>query len=303
MKTFVSNLLFFFLLIQISPAVYSQTSGPGIELEIWHGSQLKGYLVGTMHRFPNGYETEFSNKFKDVISKSDGLVTELGMAQFILLSDSTNIALEKSRDKKTLSSIISPDLFEQIATQLTPAFGSETKKLLDITHPWAVGNALLGLCSIEANSVSMEDQLALIASEKNKPIFALESVAEQVKGLPAYTSNVWTSYLRSLSTFSKRPDCADLYRDVVTDMSKTVIAGDLGLLPVVLEKNYKILDTKNFDDVFVYERNPHLLERMLTKLHSGKLYIFAFGGLHLIGEKGLIAGLEKNGYVVKRLAQ
>jgi uncharacterized protein YbaP (TraB family) len=289
------------LLFTIIKESHSQVIGNGITLQIQKNNQIVGHIIGTMHKFPEGSDVEIQAKLIGLFDESDGLVSELGMAQFVLFQETINNAINTAQNHRNLSTVISNDLLKKIALKLKVRFGNNTMALLEQTHPWAVGNALFSLCPIRANPASIEERLVLLASSKEKNVLALESVSEQVNGLPDFDSKVWSAYLQEIDAFTDKKNCAELYGQIIGDIAKNITLGELNGIEETMNKNYLLLDTRQFDDVFVIGRNQKLTERILKRLESKKRYIFAVGALHLIGPKGIIAALEKNGFKVSEI--
>jgi len=192
-------------------------------------------------------------------------------------------------DARTLEQVIGKQLYtdtmKALAARGIPTLGVEKQK------PWAVMMAL----SIPPPKTGEYLDLVLQAraTERNKPVSGLETVAEQLAvfdGLPL-------------------PDQVALLQDTVNTQSdleqifgelhQAYLARDLAAIVTISEKN-KPGDERLYDKVMdrlLAKRNLRMVERMAPILKQGGAFI-AIGAAHLPGETGLLYQLEKAGYRV-----
>ncbi|MBX7228578.1 MAG: TraB/GumN family protein [Burkholderiaceae bacterium] len=299
-KFFRKNL--FLLLCLFIFSSHATENHKNILYEIRKENSVVGHLLGVMHAFPVGKEFSLLPSTIDAVSRSDGVFTELGLSQFLLLEKSAFEATQTIRGNQRLSSVLPATLISQLNTHLRPLLGDNTKELIENTHPWAISQILFTqLCKVRMNPVQMEAELLLLASRKEKPVMALESIQDQVNVLPAYNSPIWPEHLNAILKLIARPDCSKKYTAVLENLSDAFIAGKVDSLLPLIQESYSLIDTSKLEEVSIFSRNPQLFSRILKRVESGRFYFFAVGANHLIGPTGLISSFEKNGYIVKRI--
>ncbi len=192
-------------------------------------------------------------------------------------------------DERTLEQVIGKKLYMESMKALTargmPTLGIEKQK------PWAVMMALS--MPPPKTGEYLDLVLQARATEQNKPVSGLETVAEQLAvfdGLPL-------------------PDQVALLQDTVNTQAdlekefealhKAYLARNLGAITAITEKN-KPGDERLYDEVMdrlLSKRNQRMVERMAPILKQGGAFV-AVGAAHLPGETGLLYRLEKAGYRV-----
>ncbi|WP_295762917.1 TraB/GumN family protein [Undibacterium sp.] len=288
---------------------YASTDAPASEdakeitpiLEIKKNNKTVAYVIGVMHQFPKNSGSLASEKVKNLISKSAGLVTELGLNQFVFGEDAIEDAMENARGGRALSSVIPVELFNLIEDKLTPIYGENTHRLLEESHPLKAGNVLLALCPVEMNKHSTEAELIMIAAAADLPILSIESVAEQVESFPPYEASLWHSYLASILNYINIPNCAELHRDSLRRLAYAALSGNLSLLENALNDSYGTLNLKEFDDYSMVQRNKRMTKRILKLAESKKVFVFAVGARHLPGPQGILAQLKLHKYTIKQI--
>jgi uncharacterized protein YbaP (TraB family) len=192
-------------------------------------------------------------------------------------------------DAHTLEQVVGSKLYMESMKALTargvPTLGVEKQK------PWAVMMALS--MPPPKTGEYLDLVLQARATQQNKPVSGLETVAEQLAvfdGLPL-------------------PDQVALLQDTVNtqaDLEKefealhrAYLARDLGAIMSIGEK-HKPGDERLYDEVMdrlLAKRNLRMVERMAPILKQGGAFV-AVGAAHLPGESGLLYRLEKAGYRV-----
>lgn len=297
----LQKIIFGLVFFHTSFSSYADQSYKNILYEVSKENIRAGHLLGIMHAFPAGKEITLLPTTIDVIARSDGVFTELGLSQFLLLNKSVSEAIQTVQGTQRLSSIIPATQIKQITSQLAPILGDNTKQIIENGHPWMIAQTLSGLCPVSMNPVQMEAEILLVASSKEKPIIALESVLDQVKALPSYNSPIWPEYLNAVSRSVARHDCSKIYTQMLKNLADVFIAGKVDALISTVEESYSFMDARKLDEVSVFGRNPQLLSRILKRIESGKIYLFAIGANHLVGSTGIIASLESAGYTIKKI--
>jgi|GEM_PF-6074246 len=296
------KLLLGLIIFSLSYLCHGEQVSKNILYEIRKEEAVVGYLLGIMHALPAGRKVFLSNSTINILSYSDGVITELGIAQFINQPEVIIGALNKIRQERKLSTLISKNLMSKIISELNPHFGKDTQEIINNAHPIDVMYSLLQeKCSKPIDRVQLETELALLASKMRKSFFSLETIENQINALPPLDSVIWSKNLENILNFIQSGNCKEKYHQILNKMSDAFSSGDVSLIKNELEKSYEILDFKQFDEISIYGRNNKLFSEIIKFIESGKIYIFATGVLHLAGPTGLISSFEKNGYFIKRI--
>ena len=192
-------------------------------------------------------------------------------------------------DDRTLEQVIGKKLYKESIQAMTardlPTLGIEKQK------PWAV------MMALSMPSPKTGEYLDLVlqarASQQNKPVSGLETVAEQLAVFDGLPLRDQVALLEDTVRTQ-----ADLDREF-EELHKAYLARDLAAIVSVAEKN-KPGDERLYDEVMdrlLAKRNLRMVERMTPILKQGGAFI-AVGAAHLPGETGLLYRLEKAGYRV-----
>lgn len=133
------------------------------------------------------------------------------------------------------------------------------------------------------------------AAQQGKPVYALESVDEQLKVFDDIA-------LKDQVTLVKEAveNHAQLKQDLA-QMIERYLARDLaGMEQLSDEESAKLGDARLVADVerrLIDERNVRMVQRMVPRLMEGGAFI-AVGSLHLPGEQGMLRLLQRRGYTV-----
>lgn len=126
-------------------------------------------------------------------------------------------------------------------------------------------------------------------------VVALEKLEEQMALLEQEPSQDQAAILREvLDRLEENPDPLE---SLITDY----LAGTMTATYRRMEEDGRDdPDERRFKEVFLDARNRTMVERMIPLLERGKAFV-AVGALHMPGEEGILALLERRGYRVTRL--
>ncbi|MCR4347899.1 MAG: TraB/GumN family protein [Sulfuricaulis sp.] len=192
-------------------------------------------------------------------------------------------------DGRTLEQVVGKKLHMESMKALTargvPTLGIEKQK------PWAV------MMTLSMPPPKTGEYLDLVlqarATEQNKPVSGLETIAEQLAvfdGLPL------------LDQVALLQDTVNTQTELEKEfeaLHKAYLARNLGDITAITEKN-KPGDERLYEEVMdrlLAKRNRRMVERMVPILKQGGAFM-AVGAAHLPGETGLLYRLEKAGYRV-----
>ena len=275
--------------LQISEIPYSGPDeyGQGLLWQVTKQGAPPSYLFGTIHVAERHVSAQL-DKVRDVLAGSEIFVMEA-------IFDPNGIeALRKMMfftGGTSLQDVISADLYAETLAILSAYHVTEID--LAAMKPWA---AYLTMSYPADMGTILDQRLLHLALEAGLDTLGLESVVEQ--------GSLFNSF--SLDDQVRLLTDAVCHRGVLEDDFAKMISlytdGDLAGLSSYGQRY-------SFDDNTLYEtltdrlltsRNRLMAERMETALEAGKAFI-AVGALHLPGEAGILALLERRGFEITRV--
>jgi uncharacterized protein YbaP (TraB family) len=240
----------------------------------------------------------------------DPRVLELPPAVTRALGQSKNFTMEMLTDEaahrkftrasrlgsgEDLPAVLGPALYREVAEKMEErGFPDAATRRL---KPWSVMLTLL--LPRERPVVILDYALYQIAQEQKKPVFALETVEEQIETFDGMPNDVQIGLLESVVR----------HEDEIPEMTKALIRAYLDRdLKRMWEINARFtgLDpgTESLNDVFLervlFSRNQRMTQTIVPRLNAGGAFV-AVGALHLYGERGILALLKQQGYRVRRV--
>ncbi len=198
-------------------------------------------------------------------------------------------------DGRELPGVAGDELFKR-AVALSGGIGLP-EPVLRLLKPWAVA-VLLSVPPQNPADV-LDLVLARLAVEQSKPLHELESVEEQVSVFEGMPEADQVTMLR---------EAVDNYENLPRLIGRVVeayLARDLaGIWRIREDSSGKSEEARRFNEAFMrrllHDRNARMAERAEPRLREGGAFI-AVGALHLYGNSGVLALLERRGYRVTRV--
>lgn len=243
------------------------------------------FLFGTIHSddarlapLPAPVKPHFDRAASFTMEALANAAGMLAMAEAMFFSDDT-----------TLESAVGKDLYQRTVPMLAKrGIAPESARKM---KPWAVMMTLS--LPPPTTGVFLDLALQLEAARQSKPTYGLETMAEQVAVFDELRLEDQVVLLRD-SVLNYH-----LFERQFEELIQAYLRRDLGGLAAI-EQKYRIADTRLNElliDRLLVKRNQVMLERMRPRLREGNAFI-AVGALHLPGDDGLLALLEKSGYRV-----
>jgi uncharacterized protein YbaP (TraB family) len=163
--------------------------------------------------------------------------------------------------------------------------------------PWAAA-VMLMMPQQSAENV-LDYRLVRAAEEQNKPLYELETVEEQVDAFEGMPEQDQVTMLRqAVDEYERMPR-------TIGRLLEAYLARDLAAMWRISHENESGgPDVQRLNDVFVRRvldaRNERMVERMQAQLKAGGAFV-GIGALHLYGERGVLAILERRGWRVTRV--
>jgi hypothetical protein len=198
-------------------------------------------------------------------------------------------------DGEDLPTLVGEDLYEQVAEKMRDRGfpDSATRRL----KPWSV--LLTLLLPRERPVVILDYALYQIAQDQKKPVFALETVEEQIEAFDGMPIDVQIGLLESVVR----------HEDEIPAMTKALIQAyldrdlkrmwDVNVLFTALDPGTESLNEVFLDRV-LFSRNRRMTETIVPRLDAGGAFV-AVGALHLYGERGILALLKQQGFRITRV--
>ena len=263
----------------------------GLLWRIEGGGAPPSHVFGTIHvddprvtKLP----PEVAREFKEAHS----LTLEVGLDATSVLTLANRMLYLDGRD---LPGTVGAELYGKVEV-LTSRLGLP-EPVLRMFKPWA---AALLLSMPQQNSADVLDlMLARNAAEQKKPIYEVESMDEQIAAFEGMAEADQVALLRhAVDNHERMPR-------VIGRLIEAYLARDLAAMWRISEETGDAgAEAKRLNEIFTRrlldERNVRMTERMQARLKKGGAFI-AIGALHLYGDRGVLALLERRGWRVMRI--
>ena len=254
------------------------------------GKALKkpSYLFGTFHLLCKD-DINFSAQLKSAIQNVDEIYMELDMDDpSTLLS---GLLYMNMKDGKKLKDFYSPDEYKKIE-----GFFNDTLHMPLVMFQKAKPYFLVALLypkMMKCKTFSgIEEGILKLAKENKKEILGLETMEFQASVFDSIP------YEWQAKELMKNIDSLDKYKNEFDTLMLAYKNQQLDVLEKLITKSEFGMD--EFEDVLLNRRNANWVKKLGAVMKSKSLFV-AVGAGHLLGEKGLIKLLRKEGYAVEPL--
>ncbi|MBI2294906.1 MAG: TraB/GumN family protein [Betaproteobacteria bacterium] len=263
----------------------------GLLWRVEGGGAQPGHVFGTIH-VSDPRVTQLPAAVTRELNEARSLTVEVGLGTTNILTLANRMVFLDGRD---LPGTVGPELYGKTAV-LAEKRGIP-EPALRLFKPWAVA-LLLSVPQQEPSEV-LDHVLVRAATAQGKPVHELESVDEQVatfEGLPE--SDQVALLRRAVDQHERMPR-------TIGRVIEAYLARDLAAMWRIGEESGEgSVEAKRLNEAFARrlldERNTRMVERMQARLEEGRAFI-AIGALHLYGERGVLAALERRGWRVTRV--
>ena len=288
-------LLLLVLLPQIA-AAEALRFGQGLLWQVEHEGKPVAQIFGTMHSAdPDilALPPPVARAFRAAPSLSVEIILDEGAMQRI----GTAMRLPKGQ---RLQDFVPPDVFSKAAAAAEP-LGIQPIQLSRL-KPWAVA-LLISMTPPDETKPKGAARLPLdlwlmdTARKKRKPVYALETLAEQVNVFDALPTDDQVAHLRAAAIpYAEK-------RRLLAILKDAYLRRDLDAIFRLANHDERPGDRPTREKIekrLLDDRNRRMVERMLPRFDEGGAFI-AVGAAHLPGDVGVLALLERRGYTVSRL--
>lgn len=292
MKTsFFLPFLFLFQHCQAQERLHIPTNASNNTL-LWEisGSNLKqpSYLFGTFHMMCKD-DIKFTDHLQAALKSSEKVYFEMD------LDDASNtlgaLFFMNMKDGKTLKDLYTPEEYQKMSD-----FFKDTLRISLATFhkmkPSFLEAFLYPKMMPCKNLSGVEQELMKIASKEKKEINGFETIAFQAS---VFDSIPYSTQAKSLLNSIDSMERYQVYFDSMVHVYKSQ---QIDMLEAMFTQPE--FGMKEGLELLLDKRNINWVDQLKTILPKSNVFI-AVGAGHLVGEKGLIALLKKEGYIMRPL--
>ncbi|MEO9023247.1 MAG: TraB/GumN family protein [Ginsengibacter sp.] len=253
-----------------------------------HGLEKPSFLFGTFHLLCKE-DIHFSDQLKRAMKSSNEIYMEMDMDDpSIMLS---GMMYMNMKDGKKLEDLYTPDEYKRLKD-----YFSDTLKmpimLLQSAKPYFLVALLYPRMMNCSNPSGVEEELVKIAKEDKKEIRGLETMQFQASVFDSIPYE-WQAkeLLKNIDSFS-------VYKNEFETMLSFYKDQQMDSLKNMLGKSE--FGSDKYDDLLLNNRNKNWVGQLNQIMKKGSVFV-AVGAGHLVGDKGLINLLKKEGYKVEPL--
>lgn len=260
------------------------------------GKGAASYLFGTIH-LPDRRLDLFPPELRSAIDQSDVVFTEIPLDEASQRALAPRLVLPQGQ---TLETVLPESLYRRLndtfAQQAIPFAPFERMK------PWAVSVqvAVLDRLTTVALNKPVDALIHEQAIQAGRQVRALETVEEQISIFDRLSRKEQVELLQS--TLEYRDSVRQSGRDALEELLEAYLAGDTGAILKLVHEAYdpkSALSRKLMKQVFS-DRNKSMSQRIAAELRtrSDLRRFFAVGSGHLLGDDGIVARLQQQGFRV-----
>lgn len=269
------------------------------------GLQKPSYIIGTYHLAPVSFVDSIPG-LRSALAESEQVYGEIETAD---MTSPENIAKVQQAmmlpEGKTLTELLTPEQMQKLNATMkellgvdmsNPMVAQQMNKML----PQALVTQLTVIMYLKKHSgfnptQSFDDYFQQQAAAQGKPVGGFETMDFQLQAL--FGSIPIERQIELLMCFL---DNREWEESQVDNIVEAFFAQDLNRIEAAMdEKQDNSCDaTDEENELLIYGRNATWLKKM-PEIMQQKSTFFAVGAAHLVGERGVLAGLRNAGYLVE----
>lgn len=269
------------------------------------GLRKPSYIIGTYHLAPVSFVDSIPG-LRSALAESEQVYGEIETAD---MTSPENIAKMQQAmmlpEGKTLTELLTPEQMQKLNATMrellgvdmsNPMVAQQMNKML----PQALVTQLTVIMYLKKHSgfnptQSFDDYFQEQAVAQGKPVGGFETMDFQLQAL--FGSISIERQIELLMCFLNNREWEESQVDNIVE---AFFAQDLNRIETAMdEKQDNSCDaTDEENELLIYGRNATWLEKM-PEIMQQKSTFFAVGAAHLVGERGVLAGLRNAGYLVE----
>lgn len=255
-----------------------------------NGLEQPSYLYGTMHMIPKEHFV-MGTQMQEKLKSSDALVMEIGD----IMSQGLKMMSLMKLDTGHVSDFFTPAQYDSILVWAEQEMGMK-KEMFETQFgsmkPFMIMQ-LMTQMQFGDDTKSYELEFMKMAKEEDLEMLGLETIEQQVGFFDEIPKEdmadmIMMSIRDTSKTDQMTEDMTRLYHDQKTD----------SLLTFMLKSNPEMM---KFEDLLLNNRNKDWIPK-IEEIIKDKQAFIAVGAAHLLGDKGVIELLKKEGYELTPLA-
>ena len=263
------------------------------------------YIIGTYHLADASF-TEKIPGLQTALAETEQVYGEVNMENMMqpasIQKMTTAMMLPEGQ---TLKTVLTPEQFGKVSAFAKELMGvgldnDMVFSQLGKMSPKALATQFTLLLFIKNSATpfnpanGLDNFFQMQAKQNNKPIGGLETIDFQIETL--YKS---TPIERQVEELICLVDNKEYNLMMVQEISKAFYAQDLQAIEKAADEklNNSCDSTPEEEETLIYGRNDNWM-KLMPSIMAEKPTFFAVGALHLVGERGMLAQLQKAGYTV-----
>ena len=271
------------------------------------GKDAKGasYIIGTYHLADASF-TEKIPGLQTALAETEQVYGEVNMENIMQPASSQKMtAAMMLPEGQTLKTVLTPEQFGKVSAFAKELMGvgldnDMVFSQLGKMSPRALATQFTLLLFMKNSTTpfnpanGLDNFFQMQAKQNNKPIGGLETIDFQIETL--YKS---TPIERQVEELICLVDNKEYNLMMVQEITKAFYAQDLQAIEKAADEklNNSCDSTPEEEETLIYGRNDNWM-KLMPGIMAEKPTFFAVGALHLVGERGMLAQLQKAGYTV-----
>ena len=252
------------------------------------GLSSPSYLFGTFHLMCKS-DIKFSESLKTAVKNTDETWMEMDLDDPATMLSA--LFVMKMNDDKKLSDLYTADEYMRLETFFRDSLNTSLRMFKNMKPAFL--EAMLYTKMLPCKTVQgVEEGLMKLAKENKKEIKGLETMAFQAS---VFDSIPYTNQAKELL---KNIDSLNSYRKYFDTMVMVYKSQRLDEIEKLFSKSEFGMDENR--DLLLDNRNLNWVGQLKPIMKKNSVFI-AVGAGHLVGEKGLIELLRKEGYTVRAI--
>lgn len=263
------------------------------------------YIIGTYHLADASF-TEKIPELQTALAETEQVYGEVNMENMMQPASIQKMtAAMMLPEGQTLKTVLTPEQFGKVSAFAKELMGvgldnDMVFSQLGKMSPKALATQFTLLLFIKNSATpfnpanGLDNFFQMQAKQNNKPIGGLETIDFQIETL--YKS---TPIERQVEELICLVDNKEYNLMMVQEISKAFYAQDLQAIEKAADEklNNSCDSTPEEEETLIYGRNDNWM-KLMPAIMAEKPTFFAVGALHLVGERGMLAQLQKAGYTV-----
>jgi uncharacterized protein YbaP (TraB family) len=278
------------MLAGAAPQAGAQRFEQGLLWRIEGAGAPASHVFGTVH-VDDARVVQLPPAVARALDEARSLAVELGLTLGNVVALAQGMMLRDGRD---LATVAGASLYARSAA--AAARIGLPEPALRLFKPWAA--ALLLMAPRQDPQRVLDYALVRRAQERGLPVYELESVEEQIAVFDGLAEQDQVALLR------RAVDEHERLPGVIERVVGAYLARDLAAMWRISQEGGGDAAARRLDELIVRRvleaRNERLAQRMEARLREGAAFV-ALGALHLYGERGVLALLERRGWRVTRV--